>query len=233
VSCRLNASGSGFVLRASATGLASADSAPFDLAAVAGPTARLTCDRTIVTYLERTTLELQLSSGGVHRVRLFRMEAGSTAWVATGTGWVDTDAAGHYTFTIKPKYNTNYQVRTEADEALGPLLSDTVRVAVRHLVVIRPSPRALLPIFRVGTLTHTASVAPVRAGVKVDVTFAISKRIRGHWTLVDNVKVRADASGVATLKRRWTAGEWEVRALAHGTGYNIIGASERLRFTVR
>jgi hypothetical protein len=90
-----------------------------------------------------------------------------------------------------------------------------------------------MPILRAGTLTHSASVAPVRSGVVVSVTFAISRRLRGHWRWVEDVRVKADASGVATLERRWAAGEWEVRALAHGTGYNIIGASERVRFTVR
>ncbi len=235
VACKLDASGSGFVLRASAAGLASADSAAFDLAAMPGVTARMNSSRTLISYGESTTLDLEISAGGRHRVRLYRMDAGSIAWVATGPGSVETDASGRYTFTVGPKHSALYQVRSEADEALGPMLSDTVMIGVRQTVQLEPAAVALrAAVARGSTVVYTARVRPAKAGVRPVVSFVIAQHVGARWLTREKVKVTASAAGVATLSHRWsTRGEWEIRAQALATGYNLIGSSPRVRLLVR
>ena len=235
VACKLDASGSGFVLRASAAGLASADSAAFDLAAMPGVTARMNSSRTLISYGESTTLDLEISAGGRHRVRLYRMDAGSIAWVAIGSGSVETDASGRHTFTVGPKHNALYQVRSEADEALGPMLSDTVMIGVRQTVQLEPSVIALRAVVARGsTVVYTARVRPIKTGLRPVVSFVIAQHVGTLWVTREKVKVTASTAGVATLTHRWsTRGEWEIRALAPATGYNLVGSSPRMRLLVR
>jgi hypothetical protein len=234
VACALDASGSGFVLRASAAGLASADSAVFDLAAVPGVTARLNSSHTLISYGDSTTLDLEISAGGRHGVRLYRMDAGSISWVATGSGSVETDASGRYTFTVGPKHNTLYQARTEADEALGPMLSDTVMIGVRQTVRLEPAMAALrAAVARGSTVVYTARVRPIKTGVRPVVSFVIAQHVGALWLTREKVKVTASAAGVATLSHRWSIrGEWEIRAQALATGYNLISSPARVRLTV-
>jgi hypothetical protein len=235
VACKLDASGSGFILRASAAGLASADSAAFDLAAVPGVTARMNASRTLISYGESTTLDLEISAGGRHWARLYRMDVGSATWTATGTGSVATDASGRYTFTVGPKHSALYQVRLEADEALGPMLGDTIMIGVRQTVRLEPAAVALrAAVARGSTVVYTARVRPVKAGVRPVVSFVIAQHVGALWLTRQKVKVTASAAGVATLGHRWsTRGEWEIRAQALATGYNLIGSSPRVRLVVR
>jgi hypothetical protein len=86
--------------------------------------------------------------------------AGKFSDVATAT----TDASGHYTFTVAPQRNTQYQVRAKTSPpATSPVLRVNVRIAVTfHLSDSTPKRGTLVRFFGVAKPAHDGAAVLIK-----------------------------------------------------------------------
>ncbi len=237
VDCSIDRPGSGYVIRADASGLAPASSAPFDildpgsalpltLAArqgtiTLGATAALTASFAPVPVTGGQPLAVERSVDGLH-------------WTSSGS--LSTDATGGLVVSTAPTVTGWYRVRFEGGPDLPAATSYPVRVIVRQSIALTASIRPAKTIARGTTVTFTSSVRPAGAGLpRATVSYVVYRRIGTVWVLYRRVSVVTDATGRARLAWRFgLPGSWYVRSSAGATTSNGASAwSLVARYTVR
>ena len=223
--CTIAVPGSGYVLVASASGLAAATSAPLVVAA-APATLSLDVPAPVVTWGATVALAARLAApsgaGGVAgRPVLIQSSVDGQTWTTAAS--LVTDATGAVSLAFRPA--TNLYVRAVFDGApdLGPATSAVQRVLVRQLALLRPDNRGpVRPLARGATVTFTTLVRPSRTDLPAGrVLYRVTRLVGRTWVLQRAVTVTADASGRATLAVTFpTAGAWSVRAMAVPTQAN-------------
>ncbi|MGC8634451.1 MAG: SpoIID/LytB domain-containing protein [Candidatus Limnocylindrales bacterium] len=223
--CAVNAAGGGYVLLASAPGLAPATSAPFT-ASVPTPTVSLAADPAVITWGTAATVTIRMTPGAAGE-----NVAGRTVHVqssADGQSWgtvadVVTDASGVATLSQRPATNLWYRAVFDGAPDLGPADSPGQRVLVRQLAVLRPDNGAAVRLVpRGATVAFTTVVRPARPELGPGrVLYRVYLLVGRAWTLKREATVVADASGRAGLSIGFPmAGRWYVQAIALPTARN-------------
>ena len=223
--CTIAVPGSGYVLVASASGLAAATSAPLVVAA-APATLSLDVPAPVVTWGATVALTARLAAptgAGSVAGRPVQIQSSVDGQTWTAAASLVTDATGAVSLAFRPA--TNLHVRAVFDGApdLGPATSAVQRVLVRQLALLRPDNRGLVrPLARGAAVTFTTLVRPARADLPAGrVLYRVTRLVGRTWVLQRAVTVTADATGRATLAVTFpTAGAWSVRAMAVPTQAN-------------
>ncbi len=237
VGCSIDRAGSGYVIRADASGLPPASSAPFDildpgsalpltLAAqqgtiTLGATAALTASFAPAPVTGGQSLAVERSVDGLH-------------WTSSGS--LPTDATGGLVVSAAPTVTGWYRVRFEGGPALAAATSYPVRVIVRQSIALTASIRPAQTIARGSAVTFTSTVRPAASGLpRSTVTYVVYRRIGTVWVLYRRVSVVTDTTGRARLAWRFSLpGSWYVRSSAGATTSNGASAwSVVARYGVR
>jgi hypothetical protein len=185
------------------------------------------------TYRQSVTLSAQFpAAAGAGRLVTFeRMTpVAPGTWVSIGTA--TTNAAGLATLSYGPPYNTQFRAVFAEVTDLDAATSNTVKVSVRYKVSLKPGANATT-VVRSGTrIKYTASASPKAPAGLQRVTFLIYKRINRAWVFQTSATVPTVA-GVASFTRRWSRGEWYMRARGNATIYNVTVYSTLSKVTVR
>ena len=151
-------------------------------------------------------------------------------WVTIGTA--TTNAAGKATFNYGPPYNTQFRAVFAGTADLVTVTSNTIKVNVRHKVIIRPGSGTTTIVRRGTRITYTATVRPIAPAGTQRITFLLYKRVGRVWTFRTSATV-STANGVATFSWRWSQGEWYIRARGNATIYNLAALSPVAKVTAR
>jgi hypothetical protein len=148
-----------------------------------------------------------------------------------------TDSDGNASFTYRPANNLYYRGVYEGTPELGPVTSNTARVVVRQIALLRPTSNGTTKIVSRGRrVTFSTTVRPSRVDLPTPkVTLAIYRRLSGTWRLLTTRDAYANASGVASYTWTFaTRGEWYVRSMANPTTFNANSQWSPIeRYTVR
>jgi hypothetical protein len=222
--CQVSGVALGLVLVASAPGLAAASTAPFTVAPPA-PTLSLSPSTAVITWGQPVSLLAKLAvpgspPSGMRPVHLLRSSDGIT-WVPAGD--LVTDAAGTASASVRPSANSYYRLVYDGAPDLGPAASAPVRVTVRQVALLRPTPPgAVKTIARGSSVTFTTTVRPAGPQLaKARVTFTFLLKRGGSLVVAASRNVYVGASGTASWTWKFSsAGEWFVRAMANPTLVN-------------
>ena len=223
--CSINVPGPGYVLVATATGLAPVSSAPVPVG-VAPATLSLDVAAPIVTWGGTVTVTAHLAApagGGSVAGRPVQVQNSVDGQTWSTAASLVTDATGTVTLAFRPA--TNLHVRAVFDGApdLGPATSPDQRVLVRQLALLRPDNHGLVrPLARGTVVTFTTLVRPARSDLPAGrVLYRVSRLVGRTWVTQREVTVTADATGRASLAVTFpAAGAWSVRAIAVPTAAN-------------
>jgi len=222
--CQVSGAASGLVVVASAPGLAAASTAPFTVAPPA-PALSLSTPTAVITWGQPMSLLAKLAPPGSEPaagrpVHLERSRDGIT-WVAADD--LVTGATGTASASARPSANWYYRLVFDGAPDLSPATSAPVRVIVRQLALLRPTPSgAVKTIARGSSVTFTATVRPAGPQLaKARVTFMFVLKRGGAVVTSASRNVYVGASGTATWNWKFnSAGEWFVRAIANPTAAN-------------
>jgi hypothetical protein len=199
----------------------------------ASATLTISSDSSTVTYRQPVTLNVRFSgSHGANRVVSFQRLTAllPSTWVTIGS--MTTNVAGRASLAYRPPYNTQFRAVFAGAADLTAVTSNTIRVNVRHTVLLRPG-AGTTTFVRPGTrITYTATVRPIAPTGVQRVTFLIYRRVGGAWTFRTSATV-STVSGVASLSWRWGRGEWYIRARANATIHNLTAYSLLSKLTAR
>lgn len=223
--CSINVPGPGYVLVATATGLAPVSSAPVPVS-VAPATLSLDVAAPTVTWGGTVTVTAHLAApagGGSVAGRPVQVQNSVDGQTWSTAASLVTDATGTVTLAFRPA--TNLHVRAVFDGApdLGPATSPDQRVLVRQLALLRPDNHGLVrPLARGTVVTFTTLVRPARSDLPAGrVLYRVSRLVGRTWVTQREVTVTADATGRASLAVTFpAAGAWSVRAIAVPTAAN-------------
>jgi hypothetical protein len=224
--CIVDVAGSGYVLAASATALAGAATAPFDVAP-AVPALSMAGMPPSIAWGASMRLVARLApppaAGGTVDGRTVQLERSMDAQTWTAVARAVTDASGNAELTDRPANNSYYRLVFDGASDLGPATGAVQRVLVRQLMVLRPdNGRAVRVVARGTKVAFTALVRPAREGVAPGrVLCRVYLMVGRTWTLKRESVVTADAGGRAVLRVTFpAAGHWAVRAIAIPTPLN-------------
>jgi hypothetical protein len=217
--CQVSGAASGLVLVASAPGLAAASSAPFTVAPPA-PALSLSTPTAVITWGQPVSLLAKLVPPGSELAvgRPMRLERSSD-----GITWVPADdlvtgATGTASTSARPAANAYYRLVFDGAPDLSPATSAPIRVTVRQLSLLRPTPSGVVKtIARGSSVTFTATVRPAGTQLaKVRVTFNFVLKRGAAVVASASRNVYVGASGTASWTWKFSsAGEWSVRAMAN------------------
>jgi hypothetical protein len=222
--CALDMAGSGYVLRADATGLAGAVGAPFIVgAAGAPPSLSLAAAKATITYGASLGLtgSAALPGGASISVETVRVAGG----IDTEPRPATTDTLGVATWAFKPIVTSDYRLRTVLPGTGIIEVSAPVHIAVNATAVLASSIPNGRTISRTTSIVLTNTIRPVgvlaaRGRARID----LFQRTSSGWTRRKTLYANADATGKARLTIRLpSTGSWWIRSRAEPTTTN--GAS--------
>ena len=199
------------------------------------PTLTLTPSASVITWGE--SVELKASFGPIGAGRTFSIQAArdGVTWAPIVT--VTTDADGIASVTYRPANNLFYRGVFDGAADLGPVTSNTARVVVRQIALLRPTAHGTTKVVSRGRkVTFSTTVRPSRADLpKAKVTLAIYRLVSGRWRLLTTRDAYVDVAGVASYTWTFaTRGEWYVRSMANPTTFNANSEWSPIeRYTVR
>ncbi|HET9481924.1 MAG TPA: hypothetical protein VFP98_09230, partial [Candidatus Polarisedimenticolia bacterium] len=235
--CAVDVAGLGYSVEASAVGLPSIVSAPFEILPL-GASMPLVAEAasSTITWSEAVTIRGRLSPSeiGAGRELEFERSTDGVRWAEVATGM--TDSAGAASMPVRAATSAWYRVCFDGASDLPIAMSYPIYVTVRQKLAFQasvPPPRTIATGRKV---TFTTTVRPMLATSPTPtVTFVVYRRIGAGWVLFKRTSVIVDPAGRATLA--WTfskAGSWYVRAQAPATRSNAASAwSPVARYTVR
>ncbi|HXG40475.1 MAG TPA: hypothetical protein VNJ28_05990 [Candidatus Limnocylindrales bacterium] len=232
--CRIDRAGNGYTLIASATGLTSATSAPFN---VTLPQAQITLANSarVITWGGSVTLFIQFGANGANKTFELQGARDGVGWARIAT--LTTNASGFASFTYRPATNLYYRAVFGGSADLGAGTSNVVRTVVRQIALLRPTNLGEVDRIARGTsILFTVTVRPARPELPpARVTFVAYRLVAGRWTLVAERESFIDATGRAFFAWRFSSvGEWYVRAIARPTPFNANSVwSPVERYSVR
>ena len=217
--CSVDKAGT-YTLLATSSGLLSATSVSFTVGTgVASLT--LTPSATTITWSGTVILTVRLSTAYAGRqVALLGTRDGvNFAPIATLT----TGSGGTASFSYRPATNLYYRATFAGAPDLAATTSNTTRVVVRQIALLRPTNSgAIKSIARGTTRMFTTTVRPSRPGLlPASVTYLVYRNVNGVWVQYFTRNVVAASTGVASFT--WTfasSGLWYVRSMANATPYN-------------
>lgn len=217
--CSVDKAGT-YTLLATSSGLLSATSVSFTVGTgVASLT--LTPSATTITWSGTVILTVRLSTAYAGRqVALLGTRDGvNFAPIAT----VTTGSGGTASFSYRPATNLYYRATFAGAPDLAAATSNTARVVVRQIALLRPTNSGAIKSIARGTaLTFTTTVRPSRPGLlPASVTYWVYRNVNGVWVQYFTRNVVAASTGVASFT--WTfasSGLWYVRSMANATPYN-------------
>jgi len=188
-----------------------------------------------ITWGETVQITTTFGPGGATRAfqLLGSLDGVTFAPIAAGT----TAADGTATLPYRPATNLYYRISFPGAADLGAGTSNTARVVVRQLALLRPTNAgAIKSVARNTAVRFTTTVRPARPELpKGSVTFFFYHRVQGSWELVAQPNVSVNAAGQAS----WTwvfddPGSWYVRSVANPTSHNANSVRSRVeRYEVR
>ncbi len=223
--CSINVPGPGYVLVATATGLAPVSSAPVPVA-VAPATLSLDVAHPTVTWGGTVTVTARLAApagGGSVAGRPVQVQNSVDGQTWSTAASLVTDSTGTVTLAFRPASNLHVRAVFNGAPDLGPAASPAQRVLVRQLALLRPDNHGLVrPIARGTVITFTTLVRPARSDLPAGrVLYRVSRLVGRTWVTQREVTLTADAAGRASLAVTFsTAGAWSVRAIAVPTAAN-------------
>jgi subtilisin family serine protease len=233
--CTVNLPGSGYAIRADATGLTGASGAPFNVA-VAGtpPTLSLTASATTLTYGAALGLTgiAALPGGANAAIEVVRVAAGIDVEPRAAT----TDAAGAAAWSFKPIVTSDYRLRSVTAGTGIVEVSAPVRIKVNAKALQTSSIPSGRTVSRTTSIVITTTIRPIgalvaRGRARID----LFQRTSAGWTRRKTIFSNADTTGRAKATIRLpSTGSWWIRARAEPTATN--GASTWTtgsRYTVR
>jgi len=235
IGCAFDMAGSGYALRAEASGLTGAVGAPFAVAAAGSPPSlALAASTATVTYGASLGLTgtVAVPGGATVPVEVVRVIGG----IDTEPRPATTDALGVAAWAFKPIANSDYRLRTIAPGTGIVEVSAPVRIRVNATASLASSIPSGRTISRTTSIVLTTTIRPIgllaaRGRARID----LFQRTSSGWTRRKTVYANADASGRAKATIRLpSAGSWWIRSRAEPTTTN--GASPwnaGVKYTVR
>ncbi len=209
-------------------------SSPIDPAV---PTAVLTItpSSSIITWGETVVVNAAFGASGAGRTFALQGARDGITWepIATQT----TDAGGNASFPYRPANNLYYRGVFDGAPDLAAVTSDTARVVVRQIALLRPTANGGVKVVSRGRkVTFTTTVRPSRADLPTaKVTLAVYRRVGSRWVLFTNRNVYVNSAGQASYTWTFaTRGEWYVRSIANPTTFNANSTWSSIeRYSVR
>lgn len=203
--------------------------------AVLAPTLTLTPSASVITWGETMVVKASFGPAGAGRTFALQGAVDGLSWLPITT--LTTDAAGSASFSYRPATNLFYRGVFDGAPDLPPVTSNTARVVVREVALLRPIAGDTSKVVSRGRkVTFTTTVRPARADLPpAKVTFAIYRRVGSSWAAFTTRAVYIDAAGLASYTWTFaTRGEWYVRSIANPTAFNANSAWSPIeRYTVR
>ena len=199
------------------------------------PTITLATSTPTITWGQTVTITATFGSGGAGRAfqLLGSLDGVTFSPIATGTTATD----GTATVPYRPATNLFYRISFPGASDLGAATSNTERVVVRQVALLRPTNAgATKTIARNTAVRFTTTVRPARPELpKGTVTFFFYHRVRGSWELVAQPVVSVNSAGQASWTLTFEAsGSWYVRSRANPTTHNANSVLSRVeRYEVR
>ena len=185
----------------------------------------LTASSRVVTWGRPVTITAQFAASGAGKALVLQTTTDLASWVTTAN--LTANAYGTATFTWSPARNLWYRAVFAGAPDLSAANSDTVRVVVRQIALLRPTLGGRTRTIVGGSnITFTTTVRPARPELpKAKVTFTFTLYRAGHIVYSGRREVYIDSAGVA----KWTwkfgsPGLWYVRAIANPTTTNANSA---------
>ena len=198
-------------------------------------TLNLTPSATVITWGDSVIVKADFGSAGASRTFTLQGARDGVTWEPIAT--LTTDADGTASFEYRPANNLYYRGVFDGAPDLGALTSNTARVVVRQIALLRPTNNGATKVVSRGrTVTFNTTVRPSRVDLPTaKVTFAFYRRVSGRWTRVTTRDTYVNAVGVASYSWTFTArGEWYVRAIGNPTTFNANSAWSPIeRYSVR
>ncbi|MFZ5854603.1 MAG: hypothetical protein ACOYXS_08910 [Chloroflexota bacterium] len=232
--CTIDKTGTGYTLVATASGLTAATSTAFS---VSLPPAQITLSSTasVITWGSGVSLSVHFGTNGAGKSFQLQGARDGVSWATIAT--LTTDAAGNASYPYRPATNLYYRVNFAGAPDLQAGLSNTVRVVVRQIALLRPTNKGTTKIVtRNTTVTFVTTVRPARPELPAaKVTFRIYRNVSGVWRYVTRREYYINAAGQASMTWTFsTRGEWYVRSIANPTPYNANSVWSPLeRYSVR
>ena len=142
-----------------------------------------------------------------------------------------TDANGNSAYAYRPATNLCYKAVFAGTSDLVAATSNTTRVVVREIALLRPTSLGKTTSVSRGTsVTFTTTVRPSRPELApAKVSYWIYRRVGTSWVYFTKREYYADSSGLARFTWRFsTRGTWYVRSMANPTPYNANSVKSRV-----
>ena len=195
--------------------------------AVLGAPATLTLSTSagVIVWGAGFTLTARFGASGAYRAVTFQSSIDAVSWTALTT--LTTDTSGNASLYYRAARNLWYRAAFAGAPDLSAANSNTVRVVVRQIALLRPTLGGRTrTIARGSSVTFTTTVRPARPELpKAKVTFTFTLYRAGHIVYSGRREVYIDSAGLA----KWTwkfgsPGLWYVRAIANPTTTNANSA---------
>jgi len=245
--CKISTAGVGYTLVASATSVVCATGAcatPGVLSpatsnafTVTAPPAQisLTPSASVITWGSTVVLTTRFLVNGANKTFTLQGARDGVSWATIAT--LTTDSAGNSSYPYRPATNLYYRVVFAGSGDLIAGTSNTTRVVVRQIALLRPTNSGATKVVARNTkVTFTTTVRPARPELPAaKVTFLFYRKVSTGWTLVTRRDVYIDSLGRASYTWTFsTSGEWYVRSIANPTPYNANSVMSPLeRYSVR
>ena len=211
--------GTVYTVTASGNGLAGTSSA---ITVVALPAQiALSSSSSVITWGGHVTITAQFASSGAGKSLVLQTSPDMATWDITAS--LTANSYGTATFTWTPARNLWYRAVFAGTPDLSAASSNTLRVVVRQIALLRPTLGGRTRTIARGTnITFTTTVRPARPELpKAKVSFTFTLYRSGHVIYSGKRDVYIDSAGLA----RWTwmfgsSGLWYVRAIANPTTTN-------------
>lgn len=199
------------------------------------PTLNVTPSSNVITWGE--TVVVKASFGPIGAGRSFALQGAVDGFSWQTITTLTSDADGNASFSYRPATNLFYRGVFDGAPDLVPVTSNTSRVVVRQIALLRPTASDTSKVVSRGRkVTFTTTVRPSRADLPpAKVTLAIYRRVGSRWTPFTTRDVYIDAVGHASYTWTFsTRGEWYIRSIANPTTFNANSAWSPIeRYSVR
>lgn len=225
--CSISTPGVGYTLLATATGvipastsLASAATTAFT---VTQPAAVITLARSagVITWGGTVVLTTHFAVNGAGKTFTLQGARDGINWATITT--LVTDSAGNATLSYRPATNLFYRAVFAGTSDLVAGVSNTARVVVRQIALLRPTHYGATTLIRRGTkVTFTTTVRPIGPTLPAaKVSFFLYKRVGSSWVFVTRRDAYIDSLGKASYTFSFgSVGTFYVRSMANPTPFN-------------
>jgi GH25 family lysozyme M1 (1,4-beta-N-acetylmuramidase) len=195
----------------------------------------ITPSATVITWGE--SVDIKVTFGATGAGKAFTLEGTRDGLIWAPITTLMTDADGNASFTYRPANNLYYRGVSIATPELPSVTSNTTRVVVRQIALLRPTTNGATKVVSRGRIvTFSTTVRPSRLDLPpAKVTLAIYRRVGSQWTRFTTRDAYVNENGVASYTWTFaTRGEWYVRSIANPTTFNANSAwSPVERYSVR